>query len=324
MAVESRLVERTVSAGLSVLAALASALLFAHVGTPAFDRLTVWHAEHLEGIARAPLQYRWLSFQIPQWLTAIGLDLLSAYLLLRFVSLALAFWFASRIAGMLVRGRFAPPLMVVSLGLYYLASTQPYMQPAEEPNLLFFAVFIWLVLRGATVVPLALVMVAGALNKDTVGFLIPWVFLYRRHVQHDPRAAWRDAAVLGAVFTVVYIGLRLYWGTGRPYLGGLWQVEHNVWLITHEPLRGLMWTLPSLVPLLIVRRWWDRVPLAVRCFVPSLVLFVAGHWAISRIDEFRTYTPLALLMWPGVMALACDEFTRRRAATRSTARPMQP
>ena len=41
-------------------------------------------------------------------------------------------------------------------------------------------------------------------------------------------------------------------------------------------------------------------------FLPSLCLFVGAHFAISRVDEFRTYTPLALMTIPASMLLLRD------------------
>ncbi len=89
----------------------------------------------------------------------------------------------------------------------------------------------------------------------------------------------------------------------RPYLGGLWQLGYNARLLRKDPFLGLLFTIPSLVPaawIFVRRRALD--PFFVT-FLPSLGLFVAGHLLISRIDEFRTYTPLALMTIPASMLL---------------------
>ncbi len=292
---------------LSVAVALVCHILYSQIAAWEFAKLGKWHSDHMRGGAPAPLQYRWFSFIVPELLASLGVPLKAAYLGLRFLYLAGAMWFIARVARETVKSPLAPAFMILAAGLYYAASTQPFLQPAEEPNLLVFGLFAWLVLRGADVRWLVPVLAIGALNKDTVGFLLPWLFLYRWHVQKLPRLAIRDTLILGATFFLIYGFLRVSVGTQREYLGGFWQVGENLRYIAYDPARGLMWTLPSVLPLAFVLRHWDRTPLWARCFVPSLVLFVLGHWLISRVEEFRTYTPLAIFMWTAVLAMVTGE-----------------
>lgn len=288
---------------LCVLAAGICHMVFVHVAFGIFKDWPGWHAAHINGSAPSPLQFRWLSFFIPELLIKTGLGTASAYLLLRFVGLALGFWFSALIVRQLATQALAPALMVLALALYYAASTQSHFQPSEEPNLFFFSLFIWLVLRGSGIFWLSVVLLFGVLNKDTVGFLIPFVFLYRWLGEKKHSAAITESGILAVVFLAGYVGLRWYFGTGRPYLGGLWQLEYNVHYIFDHPASGLMWLLPSFLPMAHMLSRWRLVPMAIRCFLPPMILFVIGHLLISRVDEFRTYTPLALLMWPGILAM---------------------
>lgn len=288
---------------LGVLIALGCHIAYVQAAGPVLGAIPEWHAAHLQGRAPAPLQYRWLSFYLPDLLHRTGLPLASAYLLLRAVYLAAAMGVAFAIARLVSRSRATPVLVVLLLGAYYAAASQPYLQPAEEPSLLAMGVFALLALRRAPLWQLGVVMAAGALCKDTIGFLLPWYVLLRWQRSGDVRVALREGAALAVVFSGVYLGVRFVEGAERQYLGGLWQWRTNIAFLLDHPVHGLAWTLPSLVPLAVIAAHWGRAPSYVKCFVPTLVLFIAGHWAISRIEEFRTYAPLALVMWPAAFDL---------------------
>jgi hypothetical protein len=87
----------------------------------------------------------------------------------------------------------------------------------------------------------------------------------------------------------------------RDYLGGFWQAGKNIDFIIQLPARGIMWTLPSVLPMIFLLTNWKSTPLIIKCFIPSMLLFVTGHFLISITDEFRTYTPLGLMMWTGIL-----------------------
>jgi hypothetical protein len=196
----------------------------------------------------------------------------------------------------------APTVVILALTLYYAASIQPHFQPSEEPNLLIFSLFIWLVFRESRIWLLAIVFAFGVINKDTVGFLVPFLFVYRFFGQKRLADALTQCSLLSVIFLLGYIGLRMYYGTDRPYLGGFWQYSRNLDYLLNAKLEAFMWSLPTVLSLVFIFNRWKAVPVVVQCFVPATVLFIVGHFLISRIDEFRTYTALALLLWPGLIA----------------------
>lgn len=287
---------------LSISAAFACNLIFSRIGAGLIPGLPNWHKACILGEIAAPLQYRVLSFYLPEFYSKIfSVDIVTAYLSIRFWSLTLSFWFSALTVKKLTSQPLAPVLIVLAIALYYATSTQAHMQPAEEPNLFIFTFFTWLLINGSRIIPLALVFTLGSLNKDTIGFLIPFVFFYRWIYQGDLKYALLDCAILSIIFIAGYFGIRAFYGTNRPYLDDLWQAGKNLNFFTRLPARGSMWMLPSVLPLGYFLIRWKSTPLIVKCFIPSVCLFISGHILISMIDEFRTYTPLALLMWTGII-----------------------
>lgn len=287
---------------LSFIAAFVCNLIFSRIGASLMPGLPNWHKASLLGETAAPLQYRLLSFYLPEFYSKLfKVDIVQAYMSIRLMSLTLSFWFSALTVKKLTSQPLAPVLIILAIAFYYAASTQAHMQPAEEPNLLAFSVFTWLLISGAGVIPLSIVFTLGILNKDTVGFLIPFVFMYRWIYQKNLPLAIRDCAILSTIFIAGYFGIRLFYGTDRPYLGDIWQAGKNWNFLTRLPVRGSLWMLPSVLPLVYLILRWKSTPLIIKCFMPTVFLFVAGHILISIIDEFRTYTPLALLMWTGII-----------------------
>lgn len=64
----------------------------------------------------------------------------------------------------------------------------------------------------------------------------------------------------------------------------------------------LMAMLPFLIPLLYFIVRWRAAGLVVLALLPRLALFLVGHLLISMALEFRTYTVLALVTWPGLLS----------------------
>jgi hypothetical protein len=287
---------------ISFAAAFICNLIFIRIASSLMPGLPNWHKASMLGEIAAPLQYRLLSFLIPDLYSKLmRVSIVDAYLAIRLISLAISFWFSALTVKKLTSQPLAPTLIILAISFYYAASTQAHLQPAEEPNLLAFSIFIWLLVSGSGIVPLSIIFALGALNKDTVGFLIPFVFLYRWLHQKQLLCAFVDCAVLSVIFFAGYFGVRLYYGTDRPYLGDLWQAGKNLNFLIRMPVRGSMWMLTSLLPMAYLIFNWKKTPLIVKCFMPTVLLFVGGHILISITDEFRTYTPLALMMWTGVI-----------------------
>lgn len=287
---------------LAVAAALCCNIVYGNVTIRSLQDIVSWHAENMAGTQVAPVQFRVICFLGPELLHRMGFDLIQSYMFLRFLYLAGSFAVFHAIVRRLVDQPFAAEFMVAALALYYAASTMGHFQLAEEPNLLVFALFFWLTLRDRGLAALMPVFLFGVFNKETVVFLLPFLFFYRLFGQKRVFAAFRDTAVLSVIFIAVSVGIRMHYGIDRPYLGGLWQYEFNYRKLLENPYRNLMWMLPSVVPLVWLGLRWKQVSPIVRSLCPVVILFVVGHMLISRTEEFRTYTPLALLMWPGVLA----------------------
>ena len=289
-------------AAFAVLGAWLCTIVYLHVLGDARTGIPAWHQSAMDNRALAPDQYRWLSYAIPELFAGIGLEVGDVYLMLRFVYLATALFIAAQIGlrmGLELQGA---AFLIAAIGLYYASATQAHYQPSEEPNLVIYAWFIWLAIVRARFPWFVLVMAIGVLTKDTVGFLLPFYALTAAFVwRRTRRAVIRETAVLSMVFAAGYVGTRMYFGTDRPYLGGLWQADDNIRSLRQIPEQATVWLLAAIVPLVAVLRRWSTTPVVVRCFVPTSILFVIGHLAISKIVEWRTYTPLALVMWPGIL-----------------------
>jgi hypothetical protein len=267
-----------------------------------FHEFPVWHHAHMANRAAAPLQYRVLSYAIPECLSRAGVPVGVAYVVERGVFLAAAsyvfFFFFCRAWLGVLETIFASTV----LAFFYTLSAFPHIQPSEEINLFAFALGLSFIQRRAFW-PLVWCVAIGAANKETVGFLIPFFFLRERRLGGDRPALYARTAVLLIALGAVYAGIRATLGTDRPYMDGLWQLRHNALVMKGDPFLGSIFLLPSLGPALwIFRRRVAIDPFFVD-FLPALVLFVAGHLAISHVDEFRTYAPLALVTIPGALVL---------------------
>jgi hypothetical protein len=278
-------------------------LVFVHVFWNTKDLLEGWHSNSVAGGAWAPNQYRWLSFYLPEFLRrSFDMEILKAYLAVRVFCLTGAFFLTALIVRRFVSDRLAPSFVLLAVALFYAASTQPHYQPSEELNLLVFALFMYLVMIDANILTLSILMAIGVANKSTVGFLILFLLVYRWFGQNRKIRAVTDCAALSAIFVTGYVAIRCYYGTDRHYGSGLWQISHNLAYFFSIKLEAVMFGLATVLPASVILYRWQSTPLAVRCFLPAALLFVIGHLLISRVDEFRTYTPLALILWSGATA----------------------
>jgi hypothetical protein len=267
-----------------------------------FAEFPAWHQAHISNQAVAPLQYRVLSYLIPELLSRTGLPIGVSYILERglfHVAAGYVFFLFCRTWLGTIDTLFATTLLMFFCTL----SAFPHIQPSEEINLFAFALGLLFIRRDRFWLLLATVAVA-AFNKETIGFLIPFYFLWERRRSGASGALLARTAALLGVLAVAYVGIRIHFGVNRPYLGGLWQLRHNLTIVVTDPFLGLVFLLPSLGPAawIFLRRRGALDPFFV-AFLPSLCLFVAGHVAISRVEEFRTYGPLALMTIPASMLL---------------------
>jgi hypothetical protein len=266
-----------------------------------FHEFPAWHHAHMTNQAAAPLQYRLLSYAIPELLSRAGIPIGIAYVVERGVFLtaaSYAFFFFCRAWLGMVDSLFAATLLM----FFYTLSAFPHIQPSEEINLFTFVLGLSFI-RTHRFVPLVLCIAVGATNKETVGFLIPFYFLWERRTRASSSGLHARTAVLLSTLAVVYVGIRLALGPNRPYMDGVWQLHHNVRVMGSDPFLGSLFLLPSLGPALWIYRRRQSIDPFFVAFLPSLCLFVAGHLAISHVDEFRTYAPLALMTIPAGMLL---------------------
>lgn len=299
---------------LSIVCAVSLNAIFLHVAGGLLSNLPGWHFAHLANKAPSPLQFRWFSYWLPNVFIERGSDTALTYLAFRTTYLCGALFFIGLIAKYIVREGAAPTVIILAFTLYFATSTQAHFQFAEEPNILVFSAFIWLLIIDANFIFLLAIYLFGALTKDTVGFLIPFYFIYSLRVKGLAYSSV-TTCMLSAIFISVYFGLRNYFGTDREYLGGLWQYQENIRYFLVRPDKGIMWALASIVPMAFLALNWNKSPLIVRCFFPSAILFVIGHLLISRIEEFRTYAPLSILLWCGAYAVV----SRSRSKTQCIA-----
>jgi len=295
---------------LSIVCSVALNAIFMHVAGGIFSNLPGWHYAHIINKAPSPLQFRWLSYWLPNIFVERGHDTVLTYLAFRTTYLCCALFIIGLVAKAIVKKEAASTVMVLAFTVYYAASTQAHFQFSEEPNILVFATFVWLLIIDANFILILSIFIFGALTKDTVGFLIPFYFIYSMRIK-GLRYALLTTCVLSIAFLSVYLGLRHYFGTDREYLGGLWQYRENIQYFLARPDKGIMWALVSILPMAFMTLKWNKVPLLVRCFFPSAILFVIGHLLISRIEEFRTYAPLSIVLWSGAYAVVTE--SRKRA-----------
>lgn len=286
---------------LAVVVSWCCTVVYLHVLGDTINGIPAWHQGFLDNEAFAPSQYRLTGFAIPELLTRVGIGITDAYLALRFLYLAAALAVTALIGRRMGLDIMGASFLVAAVGVYYASATQAHYQPAEELNLLVFGLMILLILMDARIIWFVIVVIVGTLTKSTVGFALPFFALASLAVLRRPRhVVARDTALLGAIFAIGYVGLRSYFGTDRPYLGGLWQIDDNITDLRAKPEEALLWLLASLLPLAFIAARWKTTTTLVKCFVPTAILFIVGHLAISKIVEWRTYTPLALLLWPAV------------------------
>jgi hypothetical protein len=264
-----------------------------------FREFAGWHAANMTNHAVAPLQYRVLSYLIPEALSRAGIPIGYAYIIEREVFLVAACYVFFNFCRAWL-GTLDTILATTLLMFFYTMSAFPHIQPSEEINLFAFALGLYFIREGRFV-PLVLTVAVAAFNKETIGFLIPFQFCWDRRTHPD--GVYARAATLTVTLAVVYVSIRAVLGTNRPYLGEVWQLPYNLGLMATNPALGLMFLLPSLVPALWIFRRREQIDRFFVAFLPSLCLLVVGHLAISRVDEFRTYTPLALMTIPAGMVL---------------------
>lgn len=290
-------------------------LFLAYLSTAEFVKMVMpmlhtwegWHQGHMANMAYAPLQYRVLSYLIPEIMVrSVGVSVATAYLIERFV-----FTFLSCLVFHFFCRKWLSDCWCIACNtlfiLLYSLATFAHLQPAEELNLLAL-VLGYYAIREHRFFLLLTVVAVGAFNKSTVVFLIPfWLTfeLLSQSTRDIARLAGR-AALLCLVFFSIYLGIRYCLGTDRVYIGYTWQTWFNVERMTKPAIRAFHWLLPSFVPAAIIAATWKRQPQLMRAFIPTIFLFAVGHFLISRVEEFRTFMGLAFVTIPAVVIWTRD------------------
>ena len=263
-----------------------------------------WHAKAMANTIGAPLQYRVLSYLLPEIPHRLGLSVFDSYLLVRFLCLVAM--------GALLHALWRPWLRrehqalagLLLFYLIYMASTLPMPQPAEPINVVI-VIGCYLCLQRGKLAGLYLLVLLGALNKLTVVFVAPVVLfhLLLGAPRRDLRV-WARAAGHGAALFLLAAGIRLavlqLLGP-RDYISSLWMFRQNLkWM--GDTVAGWMFLLLVVAPMLLIWITWRRQPVLVRAHSLMLPLFVGSHFAITIMAEFRTQLMTLALTIPAVLA----------------------
>jgi len=300
---------------LCVVAAYLVTMVYYHV-LPSADWV-IWHKVSIDGQGLAPLQYRWLSFMIPELISRVGINITDAYMIERFIFTSVALFFFGKAACIAngQNGFYFFSFYVLSLAVYYAAATLPVIQPSEEINLAFFSVGLFMLVSKVNIFWWPLFIAAGAINKDTVGFFIPYILVYEVMSGREGLKLYISLALSSMAFASVYISLRWLYGTEREYAGGFIQIDHNIRYLVNHPFDSVGFILPSLFALVLSLLLWKKTPRYMKAYIPTIILFTIGHFTISRIDEFRTYSALAVVTIPYMlyMMMAGQDVTNKRS-----------
>lgn len=294
---------------LCVVAAYLCTLVYSHSLIPTGNDWVSWHRAHLEGYAPAPLQYRWLSFMAAELISRTGIQVPDSYIVERFIFTAISLYYFGR-AACIANGNHGYKLFgfyVMSLALYYSSATLSVMQPSEEINLAFFSVGFFMLMRRVDPLWWPLFIALGALNKDTIGFFIPFIFMYELMSGRCTIKLYVSCALTSIAFISVYLFLRELYGSERAYLGGLWQLGTNMDYLVKHPFDSIGFIIPSVFPLILALILWKKTPIYMKAYIPTIALFTVGHLLISMIQEFRTYSALAVVTLPYMLSLMMEK-----------------
>jgi hypothetical protein len=294
---------------LSATAAYLCTMVYSHSLIPTGNDWVAWHRAHVEGYAPAPLQYRWLSFMVAELISRIGIQVPDSYIFERFIFTTTALYFFGRAASVANRNNSYSlfGFYVVSLALYYSAATLSVMQPSEEINLAFFSIGFFMLVKNINQLWWPLFIALGALNKDTIGFFIPFILMYEVMSGRGTIKLYVSCALASIAFISVYLFLREIYGSERAYLGGLMQLSTNMDYFMRHPFDSIGFIIPSILPLILTFIFWRKTPIYMKAYIPTIALFTIGHLLISMIQEFRTYSALAVVTLPYMLSLIMEK-----------------
>ena len=243
-----------------------------------------WHAKAMANTIGAPLQYRVLSYLLPEVPHSLGMSVFGSYLLVRFLCVVAICALLHQLWRPWLRRDRDVAAGLLGFLLLYMMSTLPMPQPAEPINIVFiFACY--LALQRGRIGWLYPLVLLGALNKLTVVFVAPVVFFHLLlGAQKRDVKAWLWAAIHG---------------------GALFLLAGAVRLVVLEVM-GKRTYISELVlgPMVLVWLTWRRQPALNRAHSLMLPLFVVSHFAITIMAEFRTQIMTLALTIPAVLAVA--------------------
>ena len=278
-----------------------------------------WHAKAMANTIGAPLQYRVLSYLLPEIPHQLGLSVFDSYLLIRYLCTVAMCALLHRLWRPWLKSDAEAALGLVGFLLLYMMSTLPLPQPAEPINIVF-VVGCYLALQRGKLPLLYLLVAVGALNKLTVVFVAPVVFFHLL-LDGDRKSVktWLVAAGHAAAIFLVAGGIRLSileLVGAREYISSLWMFETNLTWIK-DSAAGWVFIPLVLAPMALVWITWRRQPPLVRAHSLMLPLFVVAHFLITIMAEFRTQIMTLALTIPAVLVVA---FPREASAETDTSK----
>lgn len=285
---------------LSVFLSFLSMVEYTKVAHGIFSAWDGWHYANMAGLAPSPLQQRVLSFLIPEILhQGIGLSILHAYLLERFVFLSLAGAAMFMLAVRFISTERSLTAIIIFF-LFYNLSSLPHIQPSEEINIFIFALSYILIDSRRFGLLLATAAV-GAAVKTTIIFIVPIYFIFSILTRRTWTRTILETSILASVIGAIAVGIALYYSGPRDYLGGFWQYAYNTKQIAKLIPQSFPFIFISLIPMTCIFISWKKQPIIIQATALACPLFVIGHYLISRVEEFRTFMPLALTLFIGIL-----------------------
>lgn len=285
---------------LSILLSFLSMIEYAKVAGGIFAAWDGWHYANMTGQAPSPLQQRVLSFLIPEALhQGLGLSILHSYLLERFAFLALAGAAMFMLAARFVSTEKSLTALILFF-MFYNLSSLAHIQPAEEINIFIFALC-FLLIDSKRFGLLLLTAAVGAAVKTTIIFIAPIYFMFCLLSHRPLTRTLLETSVLAAVIITIAAGIAQHFPEPRDYLGGFWQYTYNTQQIFNLAPQNLPFILVSLLPMVCIFYSWQKQPAIIQATALVCPLFVVGHYLISRVEEFRTFMPLAVTLLIGLL-----------------------
>ena len=251
-------------------------------------------------------QSRLLQFYIPEALHRLGLSVVHAYILQRWLFILLAFicfhfylrkWFGAQLA-------FG--------GVVFLSAIIPLsyfndLQESQPLLLLAFLLALWAIREHRTVW-YAIVLTLGAANNETM-LILPAVFFFYNFKRFEPGHLLRLSltTLAGALPAYLVVGTIRYINWDRPRLAPAWQWPENIRGIWEQLRTSPLdyWNAKYFYILFIFGAFWvyaflnySRKPLFLRRAALIIPLFILVHLLTSIISEVRLMVPLSFVIIP--------------------------